>query len=167
MLGEYEGFENILITAPTRLYDDPKRGEPSITQPANTSLLFGFRGRGVVRPNTQIGVNSTLFSDEVPDLVSDVSLFVRLNNFTQNSINARQGTISKIVGHLPRFDNSGNDTGGLYFEPHEKTYLSLNNAEELVINSFDVDIVYDNETLCKALSGKTIVCFHIRQKPRM
>ena len=167
MLGEYEGFENILITAPTRLYDDPMRGEPSITQPANTSLLFGFRGRGVVRPNTQIGVNSTLFSDEVPDLISDVSLFVRLNNFTQNSINARQGTISKIVGHLPRFDNSGNDTGGLYFEPHEKTYLSLNNAEELVINSFDVDIVYDNETLCKALSGKTIVCFHIRQKPRM
>ena len=167
MTGSYDGFENILITAPTRLYDDPMRGEPTITQPANTSLLFGFRGRGVVRPNTQIGLDSTLFSDEVPDLISDVSLFVRLNNFTQNSINARQGTISKIVGHLPRFDNSGNDTGGLYFEPHEKTYLSLNNAEELVINSFDVDIVYDNETVCKALSGKTIVCFHIRQKPRM
>ena len=164
MLGEYEGFENILITAPSRLYDDPIRMGPTLTQPANTALLFGFRGRSVVRPNTQLGVNSTIFSDEVPDLVSDVSLFVRLNNFTQNSINARQGTISKIVGHLPRFDNSGNDTGGLYFEPHEKTYLSLNNAEELVINSFDVDIVYDNETLCKALTGKTIVCFHIRQR---
>ena len=65
------------------------------------------------------------------------------------------------------FDNAGNDTGGLFFEPHEKTYLALNNAEELVVNSFDVDIVYDNETLCKAISGKTIVCFHIRQRPRM
>ena len=43
-----------------------------------------------------------------------------------------------------------------------KTYLALNNPEEIFINSFDVDIVYENETLCTALSGKTICCFHIR-----
>ena len=67
---------------------------------------------------------------------------------------------------MPRFDNSGNETGGLYFEPHEKTYLALNNTDELLINSFDVDIVYDNETLCTALSGKTIVCFHIRPQKK-
>ena len=60
--------------------------------------------------------------------------------------------------------SSGNETGGLYFEPHEKTYISLNNPTELLVNSFDVDIVYENETLCTALSGKTIVCFHIREK---
>ena len=167
MTGAYKEFENVLITDPSRLYDDPEREEPYITQPANSSLIFGFRNRGVARPNTQIGSIATLFSDEVPPFAGNHSLFVRLNNFTQNSINARQGTISKIVGHLPRFDNAGNDTGGLFFEPHEKTYLALNNAEELVINSFDVDIVYDNETLCKAISGKTIVCFHIRQRPRM
>ena len=80
------------------------------------------------------------------------------------SINARQGTVSKIVAHLPRFDNSGNETGALYFEPNSKTYIDLNNPDELVINSFDVDIVYDNETFCTALNGKTIVCFHIRRK---
>ena len=78
-------------------------------------------------------------------------------------MNARQGTLSKIVAHLPRFDNSGNEIGGLYFEPHEKTYLALNNTEDLYVNSFDVDLVYENETLCTALTGKTIVCFHIRQ----
>ena len=105
----------------------------------------------------------TTFSTSVPVLVGDVSLFIRLNNFTQNSINARQGTLSKIVGHLPRFDNSGNETGGLYFEPNEKTYISLGNTDEILINSFDIDIVYDNETLCTALSGKTIVVFHIRK----
>ena len=171
MTGAYEDYENILITAPSRLYDDPTPGHlgdfPNLTQSANTQLIFGFRGRSVVVPNTQVGLIGTTFSDGVPKLQSTNSLFVRLNNFTQNSINARQGTISKIVGHLPRFDNSGSDTGGLYFEPNEKTYLSLNNPDELVINSFDVDIVYDNETLCKALTGKTIVCFHIRQQHRM
>ena len=77
-------------------------------------------------------------------------------------MNARQGTVSKIISHLPRFDNSGNETGGLYFEPHEKTYLALNNPDTLYINSFDIDIVYENETLCTALTGKTIVCLHIR-----
>ena len=79
-------------------------------------------------------------------------------------MNARQGTGSKIIAHLPRFDNSGKDVGGLYFEPHTPTYLSLGNSEDLLINSFDIDFVYDNETLCTALSGKTIVCLHIRDK---
>ena len=176
--GKFEGFENVLITEPTRLYGTGQAdvvgvgewahniGLP-ITQSANAALLFGFRGRGIARPNTVAAGVCTLFSDHVPSQVSNVSLFVRLNNFTQSSVNARQGTTSKIVGHLPRFDNSGNDTGGLYFEPHEKTYLSLNNPDELVINSFDVDIVYDDERLCKALTGKTIVCFHIRQSKNL
>ena len=100
-----------------------------------------------------------------PKLISNVSLFVRLNNFTQNTTNARRGTsTSKIVAHLPRFDNSGNETGGLYFEPQERVYLKLNNTTELTLNQLDVDIVYDNEQLCTAITGKTIIVFHIRQK---
>jgi len=75
------------------------------------------------------------------------------------------GTQSKIVAHLPRFDVSGNDTGGLYFEPSEKTYIDLNNPTDVYLNSFDVDYCYENEQLCKALVGKTITVFHIRQKP--
>jgi hypothetical protein len=51
-------------------------------------------------------------SSTTPKLISNISLFIRLNNFTQNTINARQGTTSKIIAHLPRFDNSGNETGG-------------------------------------------------------
>jgi len=167
-----DGFRNVLICAPSRLYESsivlgPFEPEAaSATTGANTQWLFGFRGRATVQPNTATDLVCTTFSDQVPDLVSDISLFVRLNNFTQMSVNARKGTISKIVGHLPRFDNAGNDTGALYFEPHEKTYMALNNAEELFINSFDVDIVYDNETICKALTGKTIICFHIRPRRR-
>ena len=179
--GKFEDFENILITVPSNLYGYAWRMDvgdadmeiggwdhpPTVTANANTNELFGFKGRGIARPNTVAAGVCTLFSDEVPHLESDVSLFIRLNNFTQSSVNAVKGTTSKIVGHLPRFDNSGNDTGALYFEPHEKTYLALNNPDELVINSFDVDVVYNDERLCKALTGKTIVCFHIRQSPNL
>ena len=152
-----EDYDNLIITARSEAYGNS-------TDETNTQDSLGFMGEPVSNPiapaNDLITTNR---SSTVPRLTSNISLFIRLNNFTQNSVNARQGTISKIVAHLPRFDNSGNETGGLYFEPHEKTYLALNNPEEILINSFDVDIVYENETLCTALTGKTIICFHIRK----
>jgi hypothetical protein len=156
--GAMSDYESIIITARSGAYGNS-------TNECNTQFSLGFSGDPISRPTASS--NDLVFTNKstsVPQLVSNVSLFIRLNNLTQNTINARQGTLSKIVGHLPRFDNSGNETGGLYFEPHEKTYLALNNPTELLINSFDVDIVYDNETLCTALTGKTVVCFHIRQQ---
>tara|TARA_Y100001937_G_scaffold38384_1_gene54583 strand:- start:4646 stop:6550 length:1905 start_codon:yes stop_codon:yes gene_type:complete len=156
--GGMDGYKSLIITAKSAAYG-------TSTNECNTQFTLGFVGDPVSRP-TVTNIASTNESSTVPQLVSNISLFIRLNNFTQNSVNARQGTNSKIIAHLPRFDNSGNETGGLYFEPHEKTYLALNNTDELLINSFDVDIVYDNETLCTALSGKTIVCFHIRPQKK-
>ncbi len=153
--GGMADYDSIIITARSAAYGNS-------TDECNTQFTLGFSGDPISNP-TSTNLASTNESTSTPQLVSNISLFVRLNNFTQSSVNARQGTNSKIVAHLPRFDNSGNETGGLYFEPHEKTYLALNNPEEILINSFDVDIVYDNETLCTALTGKTIVCFHIRQ----
>jgi hypothetical protein len=156
--GGMDTYEFLIITARSDAYG---RGN---TELCNTQSTLGFLGDPVSRPTSSNNLQTTNQSSSVPKLIANISLFIRLNNFTQNSMNARQGTLSKIVAHLPRFDNSGNETGGLYFEPHEKTYISLNNPTELLVNSFDVDIVYENETLCKALSGKTIVCFHIRQR---
>jgi len=155
--GGMDGYSSILITARSADYGNS-------TNECSTQFTLGYTGDPISRPTTTSTTVSTNQSTSVPKLISNISLFVRLNNFTQNSVNARQGTNSKIVAHLPRFDNSGNETGGLYFEPHEKTYLALNNTEEILINSFDIDIVYDNETLCSALTGKTIVCFHIRKE---
>ncbi len=150
-------YESLIITAKSVEYGDS-------TNECATTRILGFEGQPVSIPKTDLNkLVSTTVSASVPKLISNISLFIRLNNFTQNSINARQGTNSKIVAHLPRFDNSGNETGGLYFEPHEKTYLALGNTDEILINSFDVDIVYENETLCTALTAKTVVCFHIRQ----
>lgn len=157
--GGMADYDSLIITARSNAYG---RDETAL---CNTQATLGFLGDPVSRPlapaNNLITTNE---SSTTPKLISNISLFIRLNNFTQNSMNARQGTLSKIIAHLPRFDNSGNETGGLYFEPHEKTYISLNNPQELLINSFDIDIVYENETFCTALSGKTIVCLHVRQR---
>jgi len=157
--GGMAGYDSLIITARSNAYGN------EITSLCNTQATLGFVGDPVSRPLTPPNnLVTTNESSTTPLLISNISLFIRLNNFTQNTINARQGTTSKIIAHLPRFDNSGNETGGLYFEPHDRVYVALNNPQELLINSFDVDIVYENETFCKALTGKTVVCFHIRQR---
>jgi len=167
--GELVGYQSFIITAPSleygqsKTFSDPAAHGAGITGNATASRLMGFLNTPVSIPASVGGV-TTNNSVSVPILSSDASLFIRLNNFTQKTVNARQGTGSKIIAHLPRFDNSGKDLGGLYFEPNTPTYLSLGNTDDLLINSFDIDFVYDNETLCTALSGKTVVCLHIRDK---
>ena len=157
--GGMEDYDSIIITAKDKDYE----ADVGHFEQLNTQFILGFTGLPISVPTSSTNLGTTNESVTVPKLTAPISLFVRLNNFTQNSVNARQGTISKIVAHLPRFDNSGNETGGLFFQPNTPTYIALNNPTELLINSFDVDIVYENETLCTALSGKTIICFHIRK----
>ena len=70
---------------------------------------------------------------------------------------------SKILYHIPRFSNSGKEYGNLFYEPHEKTYLALKNAEELKINELKLDIVNNDETIAEDLAGQTTICLHFRK----
>ena len=65
---------------------------------------------------------------------------------------------------MPRFDNAGNETGSLYYQPNFPLYIDLDNPNEILVNQFDLDIVYDNEQLCTGITGKTVICLHIKQK---
>ena len=165
--GGMSGYENQIVT--TRVSGSADGGGDSFllksfTQRCNVQETFGFKGYPITTNSSTTNTTVTIESVSVPSTSSNISLFVRLNNFTQNSINARMGTQSKIIAHLPRFDNAGNEIGGLYFEPSQRTYIDIGNTSDIYINSFDVDYVYENEQVCKALTGKTITCFHIRQK---
>lgn len=158
----FQDFKPILITAPS----DPYLRE--MTQFCNAQFIMGFKGRSLQDQPVASGPNNTIYtftSTSIPQLTSPKSLFVKLSNFTHQTANGQQGqTASKLLAHLPRFDSAGNEVGGLYFEPHERVYVSLDNANDLFMNTFDVEICYDNEEVALCLSGKTIVCFHIRRK---
>ena len=130
---------------------------------ANTQDIFGFTNRGIVdQPSNSLLDPIIFISDDPPKVTSNNSLFVRLKNMTFNSVNFSKSSLSKILYHLPRFDNSGSEIGGLFFEPAERVYLKLNNTEDLFINDIQVDICNSDETLANNLTGKTIVCLHIR-----
>ena len=154
-----EDYQNCLILVKSNEYGE------EMTEQANMSRTLGFDGRGVVdTANTKTDTETTIFSDNVPNQVSGMALFIRLNNFTQRSYNAKQGGLSRIIAHLPRFDNAGNETGALYYQPNFPLYIDLDNPNEIAVNQFDLDIVYDNEQLCTGLVGKTVICLHIKQK---
>ena len=162
--GGIQGYNMVLITAQSQQY------LPEYTQQLSAARLLGFDGRFVfneptvdpVKPNQ---VQFVFNSIKRPSLVSPKSLFIRLNNFTHNTaVGSKGNAYSKILMHLPRFDNSGAEIGALYFEPYERLYVALNNPEELNINEFELDIVYDNEQFAECLVGKTIICLHIRPR---
>lgn len=93
------------------------------------------------------------------------SLFVRLNNFTQQSFNAGNGGRSKIIYHLPKFDNTGRSIGdSLYYESSDRFYIKLNNSEEFIQSVFEIDLVDEHERVAYGqVEGKTVICLHIRE----
>ena len=72
-------------------------------------------------------------------------------------------SFSKILYCIPRFDNTGSDTGNLFFESNEKTYVKLNNTTTINVNSLDIDIVSAEEKIAVNYVGQTVVIFHIRE----
>jgi len=135
-----------------------------LTRNARGMKTLGF-DFGLVSDFTQAGSTWSIDSNTDIDIVNSRALFVRLDNFNQLSYNAGVNRESKIIYSLPRFSNNGQDTGSLFFEASEKTYIDLNNASDIDINSFDVSIVNEDETLAD-LTGKSIVVVHFREKPK-
>ena len=133
---------------------------------ANMVDILGFTENAIRQPTTSSGSAVTYTSEVVPVLQSNESIFVRINSLTQRSFNGVTANESKIIYHCPRFDVAGNQTGGLFFEPGEKTYLDIGNVGEVQINSFTVDLVDSRERLVKSIVGSTVVVLHIKSKSR-
>jgi len=137
------------------------------TARANAKHIFGFTNSIVDTPNSGAGTNSITYeSSVVPELTSSMAMFVRLNNFGQNVVNAHQGNQSKIIAHLPRFDNT-QQTGRLFFSPNEMVFLDLQNPAPMQINEFDISFCYVNEQYARILTGQSIVALYFREKPKM
>lgn len=141
------------------------------TQGANLAPRLGFEDDPVLEASHN-GVARASPDDNITDFVSSSmpsahqtkSLFVRLDNMTQQSLNAGVGRPSKILYHLPRFDDSGRDHGiGLFFEPTQRTYMKLNNSDPVYLNELQLSIANDDERLAEDLVGKTIICLHFQE----
>ncbi len=151
-------LDPVLVLEPSTIY---KR-----TEGANGKSILGFEQSIVDVPVSGDNTNTIVFdSSTIPSLQSSMAMFVRLNNFTQNVMNAYTGNRSKILAHLPRFDNA-QSTGRLYFEPNNMVFIDLDNPAPLQVNEFDISFNYVNEQYATSLTGQSIVCLYIREKPK-
>ena len=153
------------------IFTDNVYGAPW-TLSGNAAEVFGFQIDGTDDGEyfaTPIDDGSGNFiaeinSDTRPVMEAINSVFVALKNIRVKSYNANKTARSQILYQIPRFDNAGTSTGGgLYFEPSERLYISCNNPEPLVINTFEINLVNHDETLAQDITGRTVVCLHFRQ----
>jgi len=153
-------LENYLIMSPSNVF------KPS--GDANTEKILGFDGATPTNDYVYgAGGHSTrrrFTSVTTPQFLATRSMFIRLDNLTQQSVNALMGNKSSIIAHLPRFDGQV-ETGRLYHEPKNLIFLDLNNPNEMSLSSFDISFVYSNEQFVESLTGTSVVVLYFRQKP--
>ena len=141
-------------------------GYGRITNPRlNAQSIFGF-ARPIIDNFTQTSAsglrNFEIEADKTNRELPAVANFIRVKNLTHQTFNMANKSFSKILYCIPRFDNTGSDTGNLFFESNEKTYVKLNNTTTINVNSLDIDIVSAEEKIAVNYVGQTVVIFHIR-----
>ena len=158
---EFTDVDHIWLVKPNEEYGGP--GSMLIAG-ANTSNFLGLSGTPILRSWTLTAAfNRENASISLPQLLPTRSVFVRLENFGNESVNAFQGLRSKIIAHLPRFDGL-HSVGPLFLEPNNLVYVDLKNPSAFKINSFDVSLCYSDETFATSLQGTTIIVLHIKEK---
>jgi len=170
-----DNYDVLLLFEPSDFYNNKNPFENlTITDTFNGGgELLGFPENKILKPPYSDSVESgseisfTYDSKTIPKAISVNSAFIRIKNLNLSTINAGLNRRSKIIYHIPRFDNSNNEVGeGLYFESPEKTYVDLNNSGPLTLSELNLDIVTQDETKLQDLTGRTIIVLHFREKPK-
>jgi hypothetical protein len=123
---------------------------------------------GVTSKRDGSGAGSTNYGKWVVQSINDVTilaktLLVSCHSLTHQSYNFCINAPSKFLYHCPRFTADGRSSGRMFFEPAEKTYVTLNNPNELHIQDLEVKLTDKNGRPAKDLQGSTSVVFHIDQ----
>jgi len=161
-----EGYEPLLIVGKSERYTDNNIQE---WQP-NSMNVLGFAPFAVAPLEDSVTDNTgqaSFTSTTRPSMTSEHSTFIRVPTLNHKTFNFGTGNPSKILFHIPRFDNSGAETGALFFQNQDKSFIDLNNTSDITVTDLDVHFVRKDETFAKDLSGSSEVIFFVRQKSKM
>ena len=157
------GYENIFIMGKNERYVESRVQ----TWQANSAGVLGFSPFSISPDGGIIhggGHGASFVSATRPLLSSQQSTFIRIPTLTHETYNFNTGNPSKILFQIPRFDNSGLETGALFFQNNDKTFIDLKNAAPLKLTDLDVHLVRKDETFAKDLTGSTEVVLVVRKK---
>lgn len=161
-----EGYEPLLIVNKTERYTS---GQVLRNQP-NSANVLGFSPFAIVPLEESIDEASgqaSFSSTTRPNMSSENSTFIRVPTLNHQTFNFGTGNPSKILFQVPRFDNSGAETGALYFQNNDKSFIDLNNPVDITVTDLDVQFVRKDETFARDLTGSSEVVFFVRKKAKM
>jgi len=161
-----ESYEPLFICGKSEKYTDNRIQE---WQP-NSKNVLGFSPFAVAPLEESITENTgqaSFSSTTRPNMSSEHSTFIRVPTLNHQTFNFGTGNPSKILFQVPRFDNSGAETGALYFQNQDKSFINLNNPVDVMVTDLDVQFVRKDETFAKDLTGSSEVVFVVRQKAKM
>ena len=161
-----EDYEPIFIMGKSERYTD---GKVQLFTPNSMNVLgFAPFAVGPLEDSVTDSTGQASFTSTTrPAMTSEHSTFIRVPTLNHKTFNFGTGNPSKILFQVPRFDNSGAETGALFFQNQDKTYIDLNNPTDFTLTDLDVHLVRKDERFAKDLTGSTEVMFHIRQKAKM
>ena len=161
-----EDYEPIFIMGKSERYTD---GKVQLFTPNSMNVLgFSPFAIGPVEDSvTDAGGQASFTSTTRPAMTSEHSTFIRVPTLNHKTFNFGTGNPSKILFQVPRFDNSGAETGALFFQNPDKTYIDLNNPTDFTLTDLDVHLVRKDEKFARDLTGSTEVMFHVREKAKM
>jgi len=161
-------YENIFIVGKSERYI---QSAPSYVNQPNSAAVLGFQPQSI---NLDSGIThgggyhgASFTSSVKPELTSNQSTFIRVPTLTHETYNFSTGNPSKILFQVPKFDNSGNETGALFYQNNDKFFVDLNNTTDIRVTDLDVHFVRSNERFVTDLTGASQVIFCIREKPKM
>jgi len=162
-----QDYENIFIMGQSDRYVKA----PSYVNDPNSAKTLGFTNLSINSDSGMIhtgGYHGASFvSASRPITTSAQSTFVRVPTLTHETYNFFTGNPSKILFQLPKFDNTGNESGALYYQNNDKSFIDLNNTTDIRVTDLDVHFVRKNEKFATDLTGSSEVVFVIREKPSM
>ena len=133
----------------------------------NSGRILGFQHMSI---NPDSGIThgtyhgASFASPSRPLTTSAQSTFVRVPTLTHETYNFGTGNPSKILFQLPKFDNAGNESGALFYQNNDKSFIDLNNTTDLRVTDLDVHFVRKNEKFATDLTGSSEVVFVVREK---
>tara|TARA_Y100000004_G_scaffold161204_1_gene189147 strand:- start:42 stop:1976 length:1935 start_codon:yes stop_codon:yes gene_type:complete len=161
-----EDYEPLFVVGKSERYTDNNIQE---WQP-NSKNVLGFSPFSVVPLEESIDESSgqaSFTSTTRPNMSSEHSTFIRVPTLNHKTFNFGTGNPSKILFQVPRFDNSGAETGALFFQNQDKSFIDLNNPTDITVTDLDVQFVRKDEKFAKDLTGSSEVVFVVRKKAKM
>lgn len=143
--------------------------------PPNVQLLLGVERKNLIQSEDGVTSNRTgvvtatargkWVVDGTDNLGEDPDpILVEVPSLNHQSYNMCRQCPSKFIYVCPRHDNNGDQFGKMFYEPGEKTYVALNNPEDLHITDLEVKFTDKNGIRTKELIGSSSVTFHVRKE---